>query len=122
MNFKDIVKVTSLPVVIASLCCLYPVILVLFGLSTVAFASSLSDILYGQYRWLFRLIGLILLAIAIVIYLRKKEKICTLDEAKKQRNKIVNIIAISVSAAVMGYIIWLYIIVELIGTILGIWK
>lgn len=121
MNFKDILKVTSLPVIVASLCCLYPVILVLFGLSTVAFASSLSDILYGQYKWIFRLIGLILLAIAIIIYLRKREKICTLDEAKKQRNKIINIIAISVSAAIIGYILWLYVIVEIIGIILGIW-
>lgn len=121
MNFKDIFKVTSLPVIVASLCCLYPVILVLLGLSTVAFASSLSNILYGEYKWLFRLVGLILLALSIIIYLRKKEKICTLDEAKKQRNKIINIIAISVSAAVAGYIIWLYVIVELIGIVLKIW-
>lgn len=121
MNFKDIAKIISLPVIIASLCCLYPVILVLFGLGTVAFASSLSNTLYGQYKWLFRLVGLILLALSIIIYLRKKEKICTLEEVKKQRNKIINIIAISVSAAIMGYIIWLYVIVELIGIILKIW-
>jgi len=37
--------------VIAGLCCFTPVILVFFGLSTVAFASSLSDTLYFGYRW-----------------------------------------------------------------------
>lgn len=121
MKTKDVFKVTSLPVIIASLCCLYPIILVLFGLSTVAFAASLSDVLYGQYKWLFRLIGLILLVISIVIYLRKKEKICTIDDIKKNRNKVINIIAVSFSASVIGYIIWLYVIVELIGIILKIW-
>lgn len=121
MITKDILKIISLPVFVASLCCLYPVILVLFGLSTISFASSLSNILYGQYKWLFRLAGLILLVISIIIYLRKKEKICTLNEIKKQRNKVINIITISVSAAIIGYIIWLYVIVEIIGIILKIW-
>lgn len=42
---KDTVKIISVSVVIASLCCLLPVILVLFGLSTAAFAGSLANTL-----------------------------------------------------------------------------
>lgn len=34
----DVLKISSLPVVFASLCCLSPVLLVLLGLSTVSFA------------------------------------------------------------------------------------
>ena len=118
---KDVFKVTGIPVLIASLCCLAPVILVLLGLSTAAFAASLSDILYGQYKWFFRLAGLVLLAGSIFFYLRRQKGICTLDDAKKRRNEIINIVAAMLIAGIVGYIVWLYVIVELIGTLLGIW-
>lgn len=121
MRTKDIFKVISFPVIAASLCCLSPVVLVLLGLSTVAFARSLSQLLYGKYEWAFLLSGLILLSAAIIIYLRKKENICTLDDVKKQPNKVVNIVLTLVISAVIVYIIWLYVIVELIGIILKIW-
>ncbi|MEK7193480.1 MAG: hypothetical protein AAB652_01695 [Patescibacteria group bacterium] len=121
-GLKDTIKIISVPVVIASLCCLSPVILVLFGLSTAAFASSLADTLYGEYKWLFRVIGFILLAGSIILYLRRQKGICTLNEAKKHRNEIINIVLISVSAAVIGYLIWLYVIVEYVGKLLSIWK
>lgn len=119
---KDTFKIISIPVIIASLCCLSPVILVLFGLSTAAFAGSLADTLYGGYKWLFRGIGLILLAGSLIIYLRRQKGICTLDEAKKRRNEIFNIVLVSVSAAIIGYVLWLYVIVEYIGKLLNIWK
>ena len=118
---KDLFKITWFPVVIASLCCLAPVILVLFGLSTVAFAASLSDTLYGQYKWWFRLVGLILLTASFVIYLRRSKGICTIDQAKQRRNEIINLALIVLSAGVIGYILWLYVGVELIGLWLGIW-
>ena len=103
MNWKGILKITGIPVVFASLCCLIPVILVLLGLSTVAFAASLSDFLYGQHKWAFRIIGLILLAFSLLIYFRSKG-ICTINEAKRQGNKIINVVLISVIAAIIGYI------------------
>lgn len=119
---KDTLKIISIPVIIASLCCLSPVILVLFGLSTVTFAGSLADTLYGGYKWLFRGIGLILLAGSLILYLRRQKGICTLDQAKKRRNEIFNIVLVSVSAAIIGYVLWLYVIVEYIGKLLNIWK
>lgn len=119
---KDTFKIISIPVVIASLCCLSPVILVLFGLSTAAFAGSLANTLYGNHKWLFRIAGLLLLTASIILYLRRQKGICTLDEAKKRRNEIINIVLVSVSTAIIGYVIWLYVIVEYIGKLLNIWK
>ena len=121
MNWKDLFKITGIPVLFASLCCLAPIILVLFGLSTVAFAASLSDILYGQHKWAFRIVGLSLLTISLFIYFRKKG-ICTIDQAKKQRKKIINIIFLTFIFAVIAYIFWLYVIIEYVGVFLGLWE
>jgi hypothetical protein len=120
-NSKDVLKITSIPVVLASLCCLSPVILVLLGLSTVSFAGSLADTLYGDYKWVFRGAGLIALSGAIVWYLRRQKGICTIDEAKKRRNEIINIVALSVIAGVVGYLFFLYIVVHYIGVFLDLW-
>lgn len=118
---KDTFKIISVPVLIASLCCLSPVILVLFGLSTAAFAGSLANTLYGSYKWLFRIAGLLFLTASIILYLRKQRGICTLDDVKKRRNEIINIVLVAVSVAIIGYVIWLYVIVEYIGKLLNIW-
>jgi uncharacterized membrane protein len=50
MNTKEVLKISSLPVIFASLCCLSPLILVALGLSTVSFATSLADTLYDDYK------------------------------------------------------------------------
>jgi len=114
-------KVIPFTAFIAGLCCFTPVILVLFGVSTVAFAASLSDVFYGQYKWAFRGAGLLFLLLSLFWYFFKKEKVCTIDEVKRKRKKIINMVLLSLIAAVVAYIIWLYVIVELIGIILGIW-
>tara|TARA_Y100000310_G_C20669527_1_gene809451 strand:- start:1492 stop:1857 length:366 start_codon:yes stop_codon:yes gene_type:complete len=121
MKFKELFKLTWLPVAFASLCCLAPVILVLLGLSTVAFAASLSDFLYGDLKWLFRLGGLVLLAGSTFFYLRRQKGICTIDEFKKKRKKVLNTILIVLIVGVLGYIFFLYVVVEIIGELLGIW-
>lgn len=121
MQSRDIIKVTGVPILVASLCCVSPVILVLFGLGTVSFAASLTDTLYGTYRWAFRIAGIVFLAASLVWYLRRKG-ICTIDDAKKRRNEVVNLILVSVSAAIIGYIVWLYVVVEYVGKVLHIWK
>jgi len=120
-KIKESLKISSIPVVFASLCCLAPIVLVLVGVSTVSFAASLADTFYGDYKWYFRLAGLVSLIVAIVIYLRRKG-VCTLDEAKKRRNEIFNIIALSLIAGVVGYIFFLYVIVHYIGVFMGLWS
>jgi copper chaperone CopZ len=56
---------------VASLCCIGPIIILLFGLSTVSFALSLS-----KYKIYFLLAGIIFATLAIVIYLRQRSKAC----------------------------------------------
>lgn len=120
MKLKDVVKLTWLPVVGASLCCLSPVIIVVFGLGTVAFGSSLADTLYGDYKWFFRIGGLVLLLLSVLFHYRKKG-VCTLDAAKRQKNEILNTIIITVFAGAIGYIFFLYVVVHYIGVWLDLW-
>ena len=121
-RLKEVFKISSLPVMIASLCCLSPVILVLLGLSTVSFASSLADTLYGDYKWVFRGIGLLALLGSLWFYLSRKKGICTIDEAVKRRNEIINYIALTLIAGVLGYLFFLYVVVHYIGVWLSLWR
>ncbi len=122
MEWKKMFKITSFPILIASLCCLSPVILVLLGLSTLSFATSLADVFYGQYKWAFRIAGLILLAITLVVYIRREKGICTLDEAIKRRREIINLTLSALIVGVIGYIFFLYVVVHYAGVLIGIWS
>ena len=113
-------KISSLGAVVASLCCLSPLILVMLGLSSVSFAASLSDTFYGSYKWYFRLAGLIFLGFFLFFYFRKKG-ICTIDQYMVKRNKVVNTILLTLVIATVIYIFWLYVVVEFVGKFYGIW-
>ena len=121
MKLREIITITGLPVFVASLCCLSPLILVLFGLSTVSFASSLADTLYGEYKWIFRGIGFLSLATATFFYLKRKKGICTINEAKKRRQEILNTALIVLIAGVIGYVFFLYVVVHYAGVLAGVW-
>ena len=120
-KLRDILKLSGLPVLIASLCCLSPLILVLVGVSTVSFASSLADTFYGEYKWWFRGAGLIALLLALTFYLRRQKGICTIDEAKRRRNEIINYLALALIVGVLGYLFFLYVVVHYLGAWLGLW-
>ncbi len=121
-NIKDILKISSIPVALASLCCLSPIILVLLGISTVSFASSLADTLYGDYKWIFRIVGLIALLGSLTYYLRTKKGVCTLDDVKRRRNEIINYIAVTIVVGILGYLFFLYVVVHYIGVWLSLWE
>lgn len=121
MNVKEIFKIASLPVLLASMCCLSPVILVLLGASTVTVAASLTDVLYGQYKWVFRVLGLLLLAGSIFFYFRR-QGVCTLDQAKRERNRIVNVVLTTLIVGILGYLFFLYVVVHYLGVWLHIWQ
>lgn len=121
MNLKDLLRVTGIPVLVASLCCLAPVVLVLLGLGSVTFAASLTNILDGQYRWIFDLAGVLLLISTLIFYFRR-QGICTLDQAKRRRNEIINLTIISVIATVIIYLLFFYGLVGEFGRILRIWR
>lgn len=120
-KIKEALKISSVPAIIASLCCLSPVILVLTGLATTTFAASLSDVFYGTYKWVFRGVGLITLIIAYVFYIRR-QGVCTFDEALRRRNELINKFMLTLIIGILFYIIFLYGFVEYLGIWLGIWK
>ena len=120
-DVKKYAKLTSIPVVFASLCCLSPLLLFVFGLASLSFAASLTDVFYGTYKWVFRGFGLLLLGITLVLYFRKKG-ICTIDKVKRHRNQIINTVLISLIIGIIGYIVFLYVIVHYWGVWLGLWN
>lgn len=122
MNIKALFTASAIPVIFASLCCLSPVILVAFGLASVSFAASLATTLYGTYKWAFRVLGLILLIVSLTAYLRRERNICTIDDAIRRRNEVLNTAAIALSIGVSGYIFFLYVVVHYAGVFLGIWQ
>ncbi len=121
LSWREILRLTWVPVLVASLCCLAPVIVVLFGLGSVSFAISLYSVTYGTYWWAFVLAGVVLVGTSLVLYFRRRKSICTIDEAKKRRQEILNISLIVFFAAAVAYIVWNYGIVAFIGSRLGIW-
>lgn len=120
-KISEIIKISSVPVVLASLCCLSPVILVLLGVSTVSFASSLADTFYGEYKWMFRIIGILALLGSLSFYLRRNKGICTIDDVVRRRNEVINFIALAFIAGVLGYLFFLYVVVHYIGVWLSLW-
>ena len=120
MKLKEILKLTWLPVVGASLCCLSPVIIVLLGLGTVSFGTSLADSFYGDYKWAFRAFGAVLLLLSIIFYYRGKG-VCSLDQAKKHRNEIINTVLISLLVGVLGYVFFSYAVFYFIEVWMGLW-
>ena len=114
-------KIIPASAFIGGLCCFTPIVLVLLGLSTVSYAASLSNFLYGTHKWAFRGVALLFLFSAVFWYLYKKEKICTIKKLKRERTKVINFILIALILGILAYVIWLYVFVEIIGLFLGIW-
>ena len=121
-KIKEIFKISSIPVLLASLCCLSPIILVLLGVSTVSFASSLADTLYGDYKLIFRGVGLLALLGSLAYYLRRNKGVCTIDDVVRRRNEIINYVALTVVAGVLGYAFFLYVVLHYVGVWLSLWK
>jgi len=116
---KGVLLISALAGLIGGLCCVTPVVLVLLGLASISVAADLGNVLYGDYRWLFRLTALALLALALWIYFRRRG-ICTLDQARRERNRIVNTSLVVVIGAVGVYIFWTYIAVHYWGIAVGL--
>jgi hypothetical protein len=110
---------SALAALLASLCCLTPLVLVLFGLASVSTAVSLDNLLSGRYVWWFRLAGLAFLAIALLIYFRRRG-VCTLDEARRQRNRILNFSLIALFFATGGYLLVNGVILAYWGAAVGL--
>jgi uncharacterized membrane protein (UPF0136 family) len=119
-NWRVLLGLVLSSAVVASLCCLPSVVLVLFGLASVSTAAALSDQLYwGPTRYVLYAVSLALAAGGLVIYFRRRG-ICTLDAARRERNRIVNLSLLVLVGGVLAYLVWNYIILDLIGIAAGL--
>ncbi|PIR63028.1 MAG: hypothetical protein COU65_00375 [Candidatus Pacebacteria bacterium CG10_big_fil_rev_8_21_14_0_10_42_12] len=122
LSKKDVLAVSSIGALIAGLCCFSPLVLVLLGLATTSFASSLSTTFYEGYKWYFRLAGLAFIVFAYLYWYVTRTRGCSLDVKAKVRKKMLNLFLLSVISFVVIYVVWLYVIVEFWGVRLSIWE
>lgn len=118
---RPLAKLVAVSAVTASLCCLPSVIWVLFaGSSAIVAADQLSNDLY--YSWVrFALYGLSfsMVSFGLVLYFRN-QGVCTLDDAKRERRRVVNTSIAVFTAAVLAYLIWNFVVLEIIGITIGL--
>ena len=110
---------------LASMCCFPSVVLVLFGLASVSSAAALSNDLYWGTNgmWWFRPLLLTLSAglvtLGLVLYFRS-DGICSLDEVKRQRKRIINTSLLVFSLSTIAYILFNFVILTEIGVALNL--
>ena len=110
---------------LASMCCFPSVVLVLFGLASVSSAAALSNDLYWGTNgmWWFRPLLLTisagLVALVLVLYFRS-DGICSLDEVKRQRKRIINTSLLVFSLSTIAYILFNFVILTEIGVALNL--
>ena len=122
---KSLIRIISGSAIIASMCCLPSVILVLFGLASVSSAAALSNSLYwgedgyGWFRPTMLILAAIFVLIGLVIHFRSRG-ICTLDQAKRARRKIINTSLLVVIISYISYLLLNYVILTEIGILLDL--
>ena len=110
---------------LASMCCFPSVVLVFFGLASVSSAAALSNDLYwgtngmGWFRPALSAVSVLLVVAGLVMYFRG-EGICSLDEAKRQRKRIINTSIVVLSLALVTYIVFNFVILTELGVALDL--
>jgi hypothetical protein len=94
-------------------------VLVLFGLAGISIANDLGNKLYGDYKWAFRAAALVFLTLGLVVYFRRRG-VCSLDEARRQRTRILNVALLSLLAAISLYVFWNYVVLYYWGIAAGL--
>ncbi|MBI3457938.1 MAG: hypothetical protein HY002_19345 [Candidatus Rokubacteria bacterium] len=100
-------KLGALAGLVGISCCVSPIVLVLLGLSSVAFAVSLGSTLYYGYGWYFRGAALLLAAIGVVGLLRRR-KACSLGGARSQWRLLLTVLVAMVVVYVALYALTTY--------------
>ncbi len=111
--------VSALGGLLAGLCCVPPILMVSLGLASVTVANNWGNLLYGDYKWHFRLTALVLVAIAMTFYFRS-QGVCTLDQARRQRHRILNFGVLALLTFHAVYIFWNYVVLHAWGIAAGL--
>lgn len=79
-------------------CCIYPVVLVLFGLASATEAIALGNTLFGTWGWAFKLAGGGFALAGVVVHLRRRGE-CSLEGARRNRGFMLRV-------ALMGLVVY----------------
>ena len=110
-EIKEGVKDGAISGILASLCCIGPLVVVLFGLGSISFALSIS-----QYRPYFLGLGFLFMIGAIFLHLNKKSKTCGMNCLSIEGIKKEKIFLIStILSMVVIYILAIYVLVPAIS-------
>jgi hypothetical protein len=116
---KTFFALSSVVGLAGGLCCVTPVLLVTIGVASVSTAAAFGNVLYGDYRWAFRLMGMALLAGLLVRHFRK-QGVCTLEQARRRRNWVINITLLTLAGSTTVYVLWTYVVVHRWGIAAGL--
>jgi|SRR6266508_2157786 hypothetical protein len=84
------------------MCCVGPTVLALVGVIGAGTAFSWATNLYDGYKWWFRIAGLGVLALLVVVALRRRNQ-CSLDGARTVYRRLVAVVAIAVATYLLLY-------------------
>ena len=118
---RPLARLVALSAVTASLCCLPSVVWVMLaGSSAIVAADQLSnDLYYSWVRFALYLVSLTMLSYGLVVYFQNRG-ICTMDDVKRERRKVVNTTLAVFTAAIMTYLVWNFVILEIVGIAIGL--
>jgi uncharacterized membrane protein YidH (DUF202 family) len=112
-NYNSLIGISTLAAFIASLCCISPVLLVLFGASSISFAAALDTQLDTNFEIFFILAGIATLFVG-VWYLKQSNKIYL-----GKYNHITDVLIVGLVMFVVAYLIIHNIIANYAETALG---
>tara|TARA_B100000579_G_scaffold411405_1_gene402187 strand:+ start:801 stop:1208 length:408 start_codon:yes stop_codon:yes gene_type:complete len=118
---KPLATMAVVSAVTASMCCLPSVVWVMFaGSSAIVAADQLSnDLYYSWVRFALYALSFAMLSIGLTMYFRNRG-ICTLDDAKRERNRIANTTLAVFTISILTYLFWNFVILEIVGIAIGL--
>nr|MBC8518672.1 hypothetical protein [Euryarchaeota archaeon] len=120
MEKKSLWKLITSSGILASMCCLPSVVLVMFGLASVSTGAALSNSLYfGPARPILYALTLVFMGVGLFFHFRN-DGICTLDEAKREKRKIINTTLFVFTTSLVFYLFFNFVILEIIGIQVGL--
>ena len=118
---RPLTRLVALSAITASLCCLpSDVWVMLAGSSAIVAADQLSnDLYYSWVRFALYLVSLSMLSYGLVVYFRNRG-VCTLDDVKREKRRVVNTTLAVFTAAILTYLILNFVILEVVGIAIGL--
>ena len=118
---RPLTRLVALSAITASLCCLPSVVWVMLaGSSAIVAADQLSnDLYYSWVRFALYLVSLSMLSFGLVVYFRNRG-VCSLDDVKSEKRRVVNTTLAVFTAAILTYLVWNFVILEIVGIAIGL--